>query len=103
MELFFLKNKARKTEEEESYASQSVTSVIMLVFQHCSSLSHHCQLIECLMALKPGVARDILCVIAHGTSTARASAAKLLFYYWPTFNPNIWDIKGNQPKISSTL
>lgn len=97
---YYLFRTARRSEEEESYASQSVTSVIMLVFQHCSSMSHHCQLIECLMALKPGVVKDILCVIAHGTSTARASAAKLLFYYWPTFNSNICDIKIHQQKIS---
>ncbi|XP_011871476.1 PREDICTED: protein unc-79 homolog [Vollenhovia emeryi] len=76
---------------DESAASQSVAAVIMMVFQYSNNPAHHCQLLECLMALKPGVVKDILCVIAYGTASARASAAKLLFYYWPSFNPNLFD------------
>lgn len=53
--------------------------------------AHHRQLLECLMAVKPGVVKDILCVVAYGTVPARASAAKLLFYYWPSFNPELFD------------
>ena len=34
---------------------------------------------------------DLLCVIAHGTPTARAPAANLLFYYWPNLNPTHFD------------
>ncbi|RLU15055.1 hypothetical protein DMN91_012942, partial [Ooceraea biroi] len=75
----------------ESAASQSVAAIIMTVFQYSNNAAHHCQLVECLMALKPGVVKDILCVIAYGTAPARASAAKLLFYYWPSFNPNLFD------------
>lgn len=78
----------------------SVTSVIMLVFQHSSSVTHHCQIMECLMALKPKVVSDVLCVIAHGTSSARASAAKLLFYYWPPFNNNVFEKKTVLPKYA---
>lgn len=62
---------------------------------------HHCQLLECLMALKPGVVKDILCVAAYGTGPARASAAKLLFYYWPSFNPNLFDRRTVLVKIAS--
>ena len=34
---------------------------------------------------------DLLCVIAHGTPSARAPAANLLFYYWPNLNPTHYD------------
>jgi len=53
------------------------------------------------MALKPGVVKDILCVIAYGTAAARASAAKLLFYYWPSFNPNLFDRRAVLVKFAS--
>lgn len=66
-----------------------------------SFLAHHCQLLECLMALKPGVVKDILCVIAYGTASARASAARLLFYYWPSFNPNLFDRRAVLVKFAS--
>lgn len=65
----------------------------MMVFQYSTNPAHHCQLLECLMTLKQNILKDILCVIAFGTSTARSSAAKLLFYYWPTFNANLFDRK----------
>lgn len=72
---------------------QSVAAVIMMVFQYSTNPAHHCQLLECLMTLKQNILKDILSVIAYGTSTARSSAAKLLFYYWPTFNANLFDRK----------
>lgn len=53
------------------------------------------------MALKPGVVKDILCVVAYGTAPARASAAKLLFYYWPSFNPNLFDRRAVLVKFAS--
>ncbi|XP_048512569.1 protein unc-79 homolog isoform X11 [Athalia rosae] len=94
----------RKIEEGlENYASQSVSAVIMMVFQYSNNPAHHCQLLECLMALKPGVVKDILCVIAYGTAPARASAAKLLFYYWPTFNPNLFDRRTVLMKFANDL
>ena len=55
------------------------------------------------MTQKPNLVKDMLCVIAHGTSTARASAAKLLFYYWPTFNSSLFERKGVPPKFASIL
>ncbi|XP_021924860.1 protein unc-79 homolog isoform X4 [Zootermopsis nevadensis] len=78
-------------DEQENYASQSVAAIIMMVFQYSEDPAHHCQLLECLMTNKKTVVKDLLCVIAYGTSGARSSAAKLLFYYWPTFNPNLFD------------
>nr|CAD7392026.1 unnamed protein product [Timema cristinae] len=81
----------RCANEEENYASQSVAAIIMMVFQYSDNPAHHCQLLECLMTNKKNVVKDLLCVIAYGTPGARASAAKLLFYYWPTFNPNLFD------------
>lgn len=53
------------------------------------------------MALKPRVVKDILCVVAYGTAPARASAAKLLFYYWPSFNPNLFDRRAVLVKFAS--
>lgn len=55
------------------------------------------------MALKPGVVKDILCVVAYGTAPARASAAKLLFYYWPSFNPNLFDRRAVLMKFASAF
>lgn len=80
---------------------QSVSAVIMFIFQYSSNPAHHCQLLECLMTLKQSVLKDILSAIAYGTSTARSSAAKLLFYYWPAFNPNLFDRKGLICKLGS--
>jgi len=74
-------------------SSASVSSVIMFVFHYSNNPAHHCQLLECLMSLKHNVVKDILCVIAYGTSTSRAVAAKLLFYYWPAFDANLFDRK----------
>ncbi|XP_032682267.1 protein unc-79 homolog isoform X3 [Odontomachus brunneus] len=94
----------RKIEiSDENAASQSVAAVIMMVFQYSSNPAHHCQLLECLMALKSGVVKDILCVVAYGTAPARASAAKLLFYYWPSFNPNLFDRRAVLVKFANDL
>lgn len=82
-------------------ASASVSSVIMFVFQYSTSSAHHCQLLECLMTLKHNVVKDLLCVIAYGTSTSRSAAAKLLFYYWPAFNADLFDRKVLLVKFNS--
>ncbi|CAH2242907.1 jg14477 [Pararge aegeria aegeria] len=89
--------------EEESEASQSVGAIIMMVFQHSSNPAHHCQLLECLMAMKQGVVKDVLCVVAYGTGGARVSAAKLLFYYWPPFDATLFDRKGLLCKFTNDL
>lgn len=81
-------------EDQECHSCQSVSAVIMLVFQYTNQPEHHCQLLECLMALKNNVVKDLLCVIAYGTARSRSSAAKLLFYYWPAFNANLFDRRG---------
>lgn len=65
--------------------------------------AHHCQLLECLMTFKQNVVKDLLCVIAYGTAISRSSAAKLLFYYWPAFNANLFDRKGLLSKLTSKL
>ncbi|XP_069685618.1 protein unc-79 homolog isoform X4 [Periplaneta americana] len=88
---FTITRRGDDDDEMENYASQSVAAIIMMVFQYSEDPAHHCQLLECLMTNKMNVVKDLLCVIAYGTSGARSSAAKLLFYYWPTFNPNLFD------------
>lgn len=82
-------------------ASASVSSVIMFVFQYSSNPAHHCQILECLMTLKHNVVKDLLCVIAYGTSSSRSVAAKLLFYYWPAFNADLFDRKVLLVKFNS--
>ncbi|XP_052119474.1 protein unc-79 homolog isoform X4 [Frankliniella occidentalis] len=83
----------KTTEGQETYASHSVAAILMLVFQYAESTAQHSQLMECLMSMKSDLARDVLCVIAHGSTAARASAAKLLFHYWPSFNTALVDRK----------
>ncbi|RZB38818.1 unc-79 -like [Asbolus verrucosus] len=89
----FTKKITARHNDREQEICQSVSAVIMMVFQYSTNPAHHCQLLECLMTLKQNILKDILSVIAYGTSTARSSAAKLLFYYWPTFNANLFDRK----------
>lgn len=55
------------------------------------------------MSLKQNVVKDLLCVIAYGTSQSRASAAKLLFYYWPAFNTNLFDRRGLLCRFANDL
>lgn len=112
-------------EDQECHSCQSVSAVIMLVFQYSDNpgglynralsfyidailkfyifKAHHCQLLECLMALKHNVVKDLLCVIAYGTAASRSSAAKLLFYYWPAFNANLFDRRGLLCKFTSKI
>lgn len=52
------------------------------------------------MSLKPDVAKDLLCVIAHGTLKARVPGAHLLFYYWPALNPTLYDRRGVSTKFN---
>lgn len=55
------------------------------------------------MTLKHNVVKDLLCVIAYGTAASRSSSAKLLFYYWPAFNANLFDRRGLLCKFTSTF
>ncbi|KAL9890663.1 UNC-79 domain-containing protein isoform 4-T4 [Glossina fuscipes fuscipes] len=93
----------KNADEQESQACQSVSSVIMMILQYSNNPAHHCQLLECLMTLKHNVVKDILCVTAYGTSAARFAAAKLLFYYWPAFDPNLFDRKVLLSKLTNDL
>ncbi|XP_054270817.1 protein unc-79 homolog isoform X2 [Macrosteles quadrilineatus] len=86
-------------DDQTNYASQSVSAVVMMVFQYSDDMAHHCQMLECLMTLKLNLVKDLLCVIAYGTSGARMSAAKLLFYYWPTFNSRLFERRGTPPTL----
>lgn len=79
--------------ENQSYATLSTPSILLTVFQYSKNPAHHFQLLECLMSLKKDVIKDLLWVIAYGTSVARSPAAILLFYYWPTLNPTPYDRK----------
>lgn len=90
-------------DDQECHSCQSVSAVIMLIFQYSNNPAHHCQLLECLMTLKQNVVKDLLCVIAYGTALSRSSAAKLLFYYWPAFNANLFDRRGLLFKFTSKL
>jgi len=48
------------------------------------------------MTFKKNIKKDLLVVIAYGTSVARYHAARLLFNYWPLYNANKFD--RNKPK-----
>uniref|UniRef100_A0A158R5X9 Protein unc-79 homolog n=1 Tax=Syphacia muris TaxID=451379 RepID=A0A158R5X9_9BILA len=61
----------------------TIPAVLMLVFQHSTDPSLHTMLIECLMSKKEDVYKDLILVLAKGTSEARITAANLLFHYWP--------------------
>ncbi|XP_032597645.1 protein unc-79 homolog isoform X2 [Drosophila grimshawi] len=93
----------RSADEQECQACQSVSSVIIMVLQYSKNPAHHCQLLECLMTLKHNVVKDILCVVAYGTAVSRSSAAKLLFYYWPAFDANLFDRKVLLSKLTNDL
>lgn len=94
---------ARHEFDDETSVTHSLTSVVMMVFQYAGNAAQHCQLLESLMALKQNVLKDLLCIIAYGTTTARSSCAKLLFYYWPPFSSTLFDRKGMICKIASGL
>ena len=75
-----------------NYASNSTAAILMMVYQFAKDNSAiHRKITECIMSLKEDVAKDLLCVIAHGTPNARGPAANLLFYYWPSLNPTAYD------------
>uniref|UniRef100_A0A8D8RWG0 Protein unc-79 homolog n=1 Tax=Cacopsylla melanoneura TaxID=428564 RepID=A0A8D8RWG0_9HEMI len=90
----------RKYESREP-AHQSVSGLIMIIFEFSKDTAHHCQVLECLMSIKLTLLKDLLCVIAYGTFAARASAAKLLFYYWPTFNSTLFERRGAPPRFTN--
>lgn len=90
-------------DDAECHSCQSVSAVIMLVFEYSLRLEHHCQLMQCLMTLKANVIKDILCVIAYGTVRARSSAARALFLYWPAFNDKLFDKRDLLSKLRKSV
>ncbi|KAJ8951432.1 hypothetical protein NQ318_006861, partial [Aromia moschata] len=44
--------------DREHDICQSVSAVIMMVFQYSPNPAHHCQLLECLMILKQNILKD---------------------------------------------
>ncbi|XP_014665214.1 PREDICTED: protein unc-79 homolog, partial [Priapulus caudatus] len=85
--------------DEASYARLSTSAVIMMVLQYTDNGAYHSHLLECLMALKRDVAKDLLCVIAYGSGGPRAPAINLLFHYWPTLYCSMIDRKAVQYKF----
>lgn len=83
-----------------SMMEPSIPGIIMAVLQYTSNTAYHCQLMETLMSLKPDVAKDLLCIIAHGTLKARVPGAHLLFYYWSALNPTLYDRRGVNTKFN---
>ncbi|CAH1714206.1 unnamed protein product [Aphis gossypii] len=77
-------------------AALSVAGILLLVFQNTFDTALHLQLVERLMTFKKNIKKDLLVVIAYGTSVARYHAARLLFNYWPLYNANKFD--RNKPK-----
>uniref|UniRef100_A0A915IG05 Uncharacterized protein n=1 Tax=Romanomermis culicivorax TaxID=13658 RepID=A0A915IG05_ROMCU len=84
--------------EESTYGLSSTATVIMMTFQFCQDARYHTWILETLMSLKTDVYKDVLSVIAYGTSESRIPAANLLFYYWPFMNPSLLERKTVQYK-----
>ncbi len=55
------------------------------------------------MAVKEDLGKDLLSVIAYGTPSARPPAANLLFYYWPSLAPTVYDLKVSFRKIKDNI
>ena len=87
---------------KENYASKSSAAILMMVFQFAKdNTAIHRQITEALMAVKEDLVKDLLCVVAHGTPSARQPGANLLFYYWPSLNPTLYDLKAVINKFNS--
>ncbi|XP_037086283.1 protein unc-79 homolog [Pollicipes pollicipes] len=84
----------------ENYTSSSITAIVMVVFQYTDVTALHCQLLETVMSRRRMVIRDLFCIIAHGTVSARLPAAHLLFHYWPALNPSSADRRGHLLKFT---
>ncbi|XP_037087840.1 protein unc-79 homolog [Pollicipes pollicipes] len=87
----------------ENYTSSSITAIVMVVFQYTDVTALHCQLLETVMSRRRMVIRDLFCIIAHGTVSARLPAAHLLFHYWPALNPSSADRRGHLLKFTALL
>jgi hypothetical protein len=87
----------------ENYSSKSAAAILMMIFQFAKdNTAIHRQITESLMAVKEDLVKDLLCVVAHGTPSARMPASNLLFYYWPSLNPTVQDLKAVITKFNSS-
>ncbi|ODN04336.1 Protein unc-79 [Orchesella cincta] len=89
--VLFLLDNCDQCPDKAAYAMQSVSAVLMMVFQYTSSSEYHCQILESVMCYKRDAIKDLLCVIAYGTVEARKVGMNLLVYYWPHVNPTLYD------------
>ncbi|CAJ0941967.1 unnamed protein product, partial [Mesorhabditis belari] len=79
----------------------SVPGCIMLVLQNTNDPSLHTWILEAMMSCSEEVYRDVIAVIAKGTSESRVSAANLLFHYWPFSNPHVLHRKTIQYRVQA--
>nr|VZI40186.1 unnamed protein product [Spirometra erinaceieuropaei] len=73
---------------QESFAIDSIPSILTTVFQHVESAECHSWLIESLLSRKRELYKDLLMVIAYGPTEARLPAVCHLFHYWPDLCPS---------------
>ncbi|CAD5115352.1 DgyrCDS4332 [Dimorphilus gyrociliatus] len=80
--------------DSPTYASNSVASILMLVYQHVENPAYHSRVLECFMSYKKNVVKDLLMVIAYGPPAAKTPAVVHLFHYWPQMDPALTDKRG---------
>jgi protein unc-79 len=74
--------------DDDSFLTNSIASIIMIVIQYGDEMEFSIQLLECFLSYKRYFIQDILCSIAYGTYKVRYHVTNLLFRYWPKLNPN---------------
>ncbi|VDL19536.1 unnamed protein product [Hymenolepis diminuta] len=72
---------------QDSYALDSIPSMLTTVFQHVESPECHSWLLESLLSRKKDLYKDLFTVVAYGSTEARLPAVYLLFHYWPELYP----------------
>ncbi|KAL5112757.1 hypothetical protein TcWFU_008571 [Taenia crassiceps] len=77
---------------QDSYALDSIPSMLTTVFQHVESPECHSWLLESLLSRKKDLYKDLFTVIAYGSTEARLPAVCLLFHYWPELCPSAFQI-----------
>ncbi|OON21015.1 hypothetical protein X801_03094, partial [Opisthorchis viverrini] len=74
-------------DDQESYAIDSIPSILTLVFQHVEKIEYHVWVVESFLSKKKELHKDLLLIIAYGPTEARLPAVCLLFHYWPEIYP----------------
>nr|CDS16594.1 protein unc 79 [Echinococcus granulosus] len=77
---------------QDSYALDSIPSMLTTVLQHVESPECHSWLLESLLSRKKDLYKDLFTVIAYGSTEARLPAVYLLFHYWPELCPSAFQI-----------